>query len=295
MGQSLESGTIAISMACVHQILMARPLWFVQLLKKTFPNRRMIALMTRVPGIGRLVDKMVFENDDIIYLPKDSVVAKTIPVGKSLERPAEMVLPSKIVEHFINKANYHWIMNFCICRDASKCKDYPIEYGCLFLGEAAMRINPLLGRRVTKEEALDYVRQCREAGLVHLIGRNKLDAMWLGAQPGEKLLTICNCCPCCCLWKILSNLDSQINAKVKRMPGVEVTVTDKCTGCGLCLEKCFVQTITIQNGKASIGADCKGCGRCADRCPNNAIQVTINDKQFLQKTIDRIESSVDVW
>jgi ferredoxin len=81
---------------------------------------------------------------------------------------------------------------------------------------------------------------------------------------------------------------------VKRMPGIEVKVTEKCTGCGLCVENCFVHTITIQNGRATIGTDCKGCGRCADRCPNNAIQITINDKQYIQKTIDRIESSVNV-
>ena len=78
------------------------------------------------------------------------------------------------------------------------------------------------------------------------------------------------------------------------MPGVEVTVTEKCIGCGTCIEHCFVHAIRIEQGHAIIGDDCKGCGRCADRCPQNAIRVTINDGQFLQKTIDRIESSVDV-
>jgi heterodisulfide reductase subunit A-like polyferredoxin len=81
---------------------------------------------------------------------------------------------------------------------------------------------------------------------------------------------------------------------VKRMPGVEVTVTEKCTGCGTCVKNCFVNAIKVQNSHAVISDDCKGCGRCADLCPTNAIQVTINDKQFLQKTINRIESSVDV-
>jgi flavoprotein len=78
------------------------------------------------------------------------------------------------------------------------------------------------------------------------------------------------------------------------MPGVEVTVTEKCKGCGTCMENCFVHAIHVQDGHAIIGVDCRGCGRCADLCPNKAIHVTIADKQFLKKTIDRIESSVDV-
>jgi len=78
------------------------------------------------------------------------------------------------------------------------------------------------------------------------------------------------------------------------MPGVEVTVTEKCTGCGTCVKNCFVKAIEIQNGRAVISENCKGCGRCVECCPNNAIQLTINDKQFFQKTIERIESSVDV-
>ena len=274
---------------------MPRPLWFVALLEKTFPNRRMIALMTRVPLLGRLVDKMVFENDDIIYLPKDSVVQKTISIQKSVQRPAEMVLPSQIVEHFIEKANYHWIMNFCICRDASKCKDYPIEYGCLFLGEASLRINPQLGRRVTKEEALDYVKKCREAGLVHLIGRNKLDAMWLDAQPGNKLLTVCNCCPCCCLWKILPDLTPSIGRKITSMPGVHVEVTDRCVGCGTCTQgSCFVNAITLVNDRAVISKECRGCGRCVDVCKQKAIELRIDDKEYFEKSIKSIEKMVDV-
>ena len=135
---------------------MARPLWFVELIKKTFPNRGMIAKLTKVPIVGRIVDKMLFEGDDIIYLPKDGPFKKVISIGKSIDTSVETALPSRIVEEFIEKANHHWIMNFCICRDSSNCKDYPIELGCLFLGEAVHNINPELGRLVTKEEALEH-------------------------------------------------------------------------------------------------------------------------------------------
>jgi ferredoxin len=274
---------------------MARPMWFVKLLKKTFPNRAMIAKATRIPIVGRAVDKMLFEGDDIIYLPKESVAQKTIEINEQLSQPEDVLLPSEIVHHFIEKANHHWIMNFCICRDSSNCKDYPINYGCLFMGEAIEGINPKLGRRVTKEEAHEHVRKCRDAGLVHLIGRNKLDTAWLGVSPGDKLLTVCNCCPCCCLWRILPDLDPEIGRKVTKMQGVHVEVTDVCVGCGVCTDNvCFVNAISLTDEQATISDQCRGCGRCVEVCPENAIRMTIDNSLFVEDTIARISAAVDV-
>jgi Pyruvate/2-oxoacid:ferredoxin oxidoreductase delta subunit len=274
---------------------MARPLWFVELIKKTFPQVRGIAKLTNVPIIGKLIDKLLFEGDEIIYLTKDNVVEQVIQVDKTLDQPIETVLPSQIVEHFIKKANYHWIMNYCICRKSNNCQNYPIDYGCLFLGEAALGINPHLGRRVSKEEALEYVKKCREAGLVHMIGRNKLDAMWLNVNPGNKLLSICNCCPCCCLWRVLPDISPKIGRKITKMSGVEVKVTERCVGCGTCTEGiCFVDAIHLVNGRAVIGAECRGCGRCVEICPNDAIELTLSGTDFFKDAVDRISAVVDV-
>jgi hypothetical protein len=55
--------------------------------------------------------------------------------------------------------------------------------GCLFMGKAVLGINPALGRLVSKEEAHEHIRRCNEKGLFHLIGRNKLDTVWLGIGP----------------------------------------------------------------------------------------------------------------
>lgn len=224
----------------------------------------------------------------MVYLPADQVVL----VNVSVDAPGGMVLPSQIVEYFVHKANYHWIMDFCICRDTAKCKDYPHDLGCLFLGEAAMQINPLLGRKVTKKEALEHVQECRKAGLVHLIGRNKLDAVWLNVGPGNKLLTICNCCPCCCLWRMLPDLAPGISGKVTKMPGVTLTVTDRCTGCGTCEKVCFVHAITVDD-RAVITEACRGCGRCVEVCPQKAIEISIQG-DFIRESIDRIAQLVDV-
>jgi len=271
---------------------MSTPVWFVKVLQKVYPSRFWLAKTTRVPLIRRIADYMLFRGDDILYLPKDSAV---IPVNQPIDPPEEMVLPSSVVEHFIRQAEYHWIMDFCICRASEHCKDYPIEYGCLFLGQAVLGINPKVGRRVTRDEALDYVRRCREAGLVHLIGRNKIDTVWLNIGPGDKLLTICNCCPCCCLWRVLPHIAPEIGSKITRMPGVSVAVTDRCVGCGACAQGiCFVDAIRSENDRAVISDECRGCGRCVEVCPERAIELTIADDAFVQKSIERIAPLVDL-
>ena len=269
---------------------MARPLWLVTLLKLGFPGRFLLARLTRAPVLGALVDRWLFAGDHLVYLPRDRV----IPIGQPLEPPGEVVLPSQVVEYFIERAGYHWLMDTCICRSASRCRDYPIDLGCLFLGRAALGINPRLGRRVSREEALAHVRRCREAGLVHLVGRNRLDTVWLGVGPGERLLTICNCCPCCCLWRVLPHIAPQIGRKIARMPGVTVAVTDRCTGCGACTKDvCFVQAIHLNGGRATISDACRGCGRCVSTCPHEAIELSV-DGDAVATAIARLSALVDV-
>ena len=265
---------------------------FVDLIEKFFPYRSKLAKVTKIPILNSIVKKMFFEKTNLTILPKDKIVE--INLNKKVPVPESIVLPSKIVEHFIKRSSYRFIMNFCICRESMDCKNYPKDLGCLFLGEAAKGINKDFGYEATKEDALKHVEKCRELGLVHLIGRDVIDEQWLGVYPGEKLMVVCNCCNCCCLWRILPDMDKDMGLVVKKMPGVELKVTDKCNGCGKCKDICFVKAIKIEDGVAKISSECRGCGRCAEICPNQAIELKINNEDFIEKTIKRINSSVDV-
>ncbi len=260
---------------------------------KAFPKRVGIARATRYPLIGGLVNRMLFDGDDIIYLPRDGIVE--LELSKSFGSIEHTILPSQVVDHFIDASAKRWIMDWCICRKSSHCRDYPQELGCLFLGEASTRIDPRLGRPASKEEARAHIRRCREAGLVQMVGRNKLDAVWLDVGPGERLLSICNCCPCCCLWKMLPHLSKKISSKVTRMPGLEVSVSGRCKACGTCLDGvCFVGAIRLEGERAAISGECRGCGRCVEICPSGAIDLVLKDLDFVKSSVERISSSVDV-
>lgn len=247
---------------------------------------------TRTKKNPKLAHKMAekfMTDDDSIVIPKN----KTIQIGKKISKK-DFMLPTKIVEYFIEKSCHRVVMNFCICRDSNHCKDYPIELGCMFMGEAAKGIHPDLGRSVSKEEAREHIRKCEEAGLVHVIGKAKLDTIWLDIHPGSKLFTVCNCCPCCCISKGVPYLGPELANKMSKLPGLKVTINKNCTACGKCLEECIYNGMKAEGDKMIITEDCRGCGRCASVCPNNAVEITLEDKTYVDSVIKRLSSKIDV-
>ncbi len=250
-----------------------------------------LARYSHYPILGRFLNWFVFRGSRMFYVPMDRV----IEIDESIETPDNMVLPSQVVTHFIEKAKHHWIMHKCICRAGSDCKDYPIDLGCLFLGETAMRINPELGRPVSREEALEHLQRCQEAGLIPLIGNDRMDSVSLDVKPLGKLLTICNCCQCCCIWRILPLIHDDVSSHILKMPGVAVSITDQCEGCGDCTEGiCFVDGIRLVGDRAEINNECRGCGRCVIECPNEAIEIQFENPDFIEDSINQLSSLVDL-
>ncbi len=50
--------------------------------------------------------------------------------------------------------------------------------------------------------------------------------------------------------------------------------TDKCTGCGVCVEVCPLEGISLNDDLAVIDEDtCTECGLCVGECPNGAISL----------------------
>jgi len=217
-----------------------------------------------------------------------------IPVNEGVELSGGTAMPISVVEYFINQAGYHVILDFCPCRRSFDCKDFPIDRGCLFIGEGAREIEPSVGKHVSGEEALAYLREGTAMGLVPVIGRIDFDAVMLGVKQRERLMTICQCCPCCCLTTALHYASRGVRDIIMRLEGVEVKVTEDCTGCGACVEACIFKQMKLVNGMAVVGEECKGCGRCAAACEAEAIRITVDDSDYINACIDRISANVDV-
>ena len=73
---------------------------------------------------------------------------------------------------------------------------------------------------------------------------------------------------------------------------------DLCLGCGLCVESCPRQAISLQSGQAQIDQNrCNHCGLCLDVCPQGAIlELRPVSRRELQATViglkDRTEDII---
>jgi ferredoxin len=265
---------------------MGRPVWQVKLIKKMWPTRYASAKAARFGPVGDWVRDHFLLGDRMTQIPINQEIQGVEP---------SMALPLAILEDFVREASTRVIMHQCICRDNNRCRAYPRNLGCVFLGDAARDINPALGKQAGVEETLGHIRDAVASGLVPFTGRNKLDSVWLGVGPEGRLLTICLCCPCCCLYGVFPHLPEHLRKGVVRMEGLEVEVTGECTGCGSCSSVCLSQAISLEAGRARIdAARCIGCGRCAAACPERAIELRLTRPDAVELLKKRIRTVVEV-
>jgi len=258
---------------------MGRPAWQIRIITTLWPIRNLLARMVGWPIVGRWM-RPTFRRDRAHY----------IPVHLEVGRPGSVALPGRIMERLIQESSFRFILHRCLCRFLEPCQHYPPEVGCLFLGEGAKEIVSTLGREATVEEAIAHYRQALHLGLIPMVGRLQWDSIWLGVKQADQLLTICFCCDCCCYFKIYRFLPEEAAKGLQKLEGLEVQVGDSCDGCGICVDRCFIQAMSLQAGKAVIGPSCRGCGRCATVCPRQVIKIFLPSSGSLEKNFRQVIS-----
>lgn len=261
--------------------------WVVSRRALLGPGHRAIEwpfLLGHVPFLREIHPWMDRRKSSITYLP----------INESLSVEGSP-LPVEVIAGYIRRSKYRVIMDSCLCRTARDCRDYPLDIGCLFMGKSALQLPPGVSRRVDSRDALAHLEKAVAAGLVPLIGKVRFDNTAFLIPDERRLLSVCFCCPCCCMMGYYRHLPAdQLDDVFPRLEGLLIEVTDACTGCGTCVGKCYVKAITIVDGRAVHSATCRGCGRCARVCPNGAVRVSLTGAGAREELVRRIDSSVDV-
>lgn len=190
---------------------------------------------------------------------------KVIPVN-SVITPEVVIFPYQQVEKMVNDAN-SWGLRECICKKQQKLLDNSCKYPENVCVLVSKRENVYDGDEnttiITKEKALEVLKQAEEAGLVHSS---------MNIQTGH--FFICNCCTCCC--NVLRNVTENPLAFVNADYYMKVD-EDLCTGCETCVDRCQFNALTVNDICEVDLKKCVGCGVCAVTCPEDAMKLVQRD------------------
>ena len=256
-----------------------------RLVTKFFRSFEWLYAMAYIPAL----------RDRIPALDPNLSDVSTIPINKDIEGAEGIALPEEVLDRLIDISNYRVILEQCACRTIYGCKDYPIDVGCIFMGESARKIPRDYCREASVEEAKAHVRRAFAAGLVPIVGEARADYELLRIPFDRRLLTTCFCCECCCLSRAFRRGPVKtVDSIMHPVEGLTVQVTDACVGCGMCEKTCFIGAIQVRAGRAVIDDYCRVCGRCAAACPNDAIKLKLENPHAVDDVVRRILAKVDL-
>jgi len=223
---------------------------------------QLVPMLQKAPPVDRTVPIRKTEEGNTIRI---------ISLERNVEVPEEFVLPSQSVDEIIDKFD-DIAVGHCFCRQRRAVLGEPCRFDaptrtCFTFGKSARHTTAQgFAEMISKEEARRIMREAEDAGLVH-------KAFHPNSKVSRPETSICNCCKdCCdtlCLWR--DGAFPLINSTYY----LSVIDEELCIGCGICVERCPTDAITLNDdGKAQRDENaCFGCGICARFCPEEAVSL----------------------
>jgi len=159
----------------------------------------------------------------------------------------------------------------CVCKEGEAllgkpCKQTKDIEVCISFGSSAY-LDRGQARVISKEECLEIMDRAEREGLV--------------LQPGNSLqpFCICLCCGCCC--GVLTSAKKYDKPAELIAHNFYARLDDAlCTGCSVCVKRCQMDAIRIEDKKAVIDLDrCIGCGLCITSCKQEALHLLEKKKK----------------
>jgi Na+-translocating ferredoxin:NAD+ oxidoreductase RNF subunit RnfB len=197
---------------------------------------------------------------------------RTIPVNAAVTKGLT-VAPYDDVKEVLQKKDRIAIAD-CVCnkwqRTRGETCSQPREVCMLFDFYGEYYVDLGFGRWISQDEVLARLDDWREGGLVTQFSNS------------ENPEALCNCCPNCC--------GTLRGMKRLPFPGLilphnyyAVVETEACTACELCVERCSMDAISMQDEDvAAINLErCIGCGLCVSSCPEQALSLVLKDEDSI--------------
>jgi ferredoxin len=257
-----------------------------------FPTTRRILQGTQTTLLGRLASRI-----SVPLLSGRNFHITYLPVNERIEGPSSSFVPEQVLEEIVRASAHHVIIRRCTCRDGNQCSHHPVGLACLLLGQGAQEIDPAVGRHVSVEEAVEHTRRCVTDGLIPFVGRFKADNLIWGVRDRGRLLTVCFCCPCCCIIMNTARcMPGETQDAIVKLKGLSISIDgQRCAFCGTCVQKCFMGALSLYGNEIMRDeARCKGCGTCISVCPNGAVSAAVSDLPAAVADLEgRISSLID--
>ena len=196
---------------------------------------------------------------------------RSIPVEHAIHPETKTFEAEEAHAYIKNLDTEHLALVPCPCRTRTEklgireCKDKVPVAACIFIDRAAKRFIDLgMGKQVTREQAIQYLDQAVESGLIPTTDNYIADPHSI----------ICLCCGCCC-----SNVRGRTrwdNPTAVLPSNFLPVANDDCILCGTCVERCYLDALSLdeEEGKPVVDPEkCIGCGVCTITCPEDALKL----------------------
>jgi electron transport complex protein RnfB len=212
--------------------------------------------------LARLFEDYYQESHGRVIVSTAPSVHRVIPVDQAIPSGTE-VFPYEHASGLLEGAMSFGVRD-CICRVQrgmlGQACSAPVSSCVIFHPNPGAFDHSNDIRPISKDEAIQILRQASEFGLVHSSAN---------VQQGHGY--ICNCCTCCC--GILRALSEFGNADAVARSAFHVAIDpDLCAACESCLDSCPFHALSLTGFAAEVDLTrCMGCGLCVPVCPSEAI------------------------
>ena len=177
----------------------------------------------------------------------------------------ESVIPYKHARDILLKNPDQIAVIDCPCRLSKENPCEPVDV-CMIVGDPfasfVLEHKTNNARKISQDEAVSIVQAEDDRGHIH--------SAWFRETAGDRFYGICNCCKCCCSAMRAHHL----NIPMLASSGYVGEINEDCNGCGLCVDYCQFEAISINGEKATVNYEkCMGCGVCETKCPVDAISL----------------------